>query len=100
MRWKIGYLEMVQNWLDELDTQQLKSVAKELRLLELCGNTLKLPHSRALGNNLFELRERRYGLRLYYTFSKNNNIILLQGGNKSAQSRDIKIAQQRLEQYR
>src|SRR5262245_9930941 len=76
MNWSIVYLASVQNWLDALDNQQLKSIAKELRLLELCGNTLKLPHSRSLGNQLFELRERKYGFRIYYTFDKNKVIIL------------------------
>ena len=56
--------------LNSLTNIQLKSLAKELALLECCGNTLKLPHSRSLGKNLFELRERNFGYRVYYTFFK------------------------------
>lgn len=66
MTWSITYLDVVTTWLDKLTEQQLKSVAKELRLLELSGNDLRLPHSRPLGGGLCELRERRFGLRLYY----------------------------------
>lgn len=38
----------VEKWLDSLTDDQLKSISKELKLLELCGNSLKLPHSRSL----------------------------------------------------
>ena len=86
----------VEKWLDSLTQDQLKSVAKELKLLELCGNELKLPHSKSLGKSLFELRERRYGYRIYYIFYHNKIIILLGAGNKKTQQKDIKIARERL----
>jgi putative addiction module killer protein len=95
MSWKIRYFESVEVWLDQLDSHRLKAVAKELRLLELCGNNLRLPHSRSLGQGLFELREKRYGLRLYYVFQKNKTICLLHAGGKSAQIKDIVIAKTR-----
>ncbi|MCL5260193.1 MAG: type II toxin-antitoxin system RelE/ParE family toxin [Gammaproteobacteria bacterium] len=63
-----------------------------MALLELCGNSLRLPHSKSLGEGLFELRERRFGVRIYYAFFKNQTIILLHAGNKSSQSKDIKKA--------
>jgi putative addiction module killer protein len=99
MQWDILYSEHVQNWLDELDKQQLKSLAKELRLIELCGNQLKLPHSKSLGAGLFELRERSYGLRIYYCFKHNNCIILLNGGDKKTQTKDIKKARTLLKEH-
>ena len=49
----------VERWLLKLTREQFKAVSKELKLLEACGNDLKLPHSRALGKGLFELREQR-----------------------------------------
>ena len=52
----------VEKWLENLTNEQLKSVTKELLLLEKCGNTLCLPHSKSLGKGLFELRERSFGL--------------------------------------
>ena len=92
MTWKIGYLEVVEDWLDNLSCGQLKAIAKEIRLLELCGNQLKLPHSRSLGAGLFELRDRRFGIRLYYCFMVDGEIVILHGGGKTGQDKDIKIA--------
>lgn len=46
--------------------EEFKSLARELKLLESCGNALRLPHSRALGKGLFELRSRKFGYRIYY----------------------------------
>lgn len=86
----------VERWLDQLDEDKLKSISKELELLELCGNQLKLPHSKALGKGLFELRERRFGCRVYYCFEGEYIIILLAAGDKKSQENDIKIARKRL----
>lgn len=101
-KWQIEYWEgpqgksPVEKWLDKLTKDQLKSVAKEVKMLEEIGNELKLPHSRALGDGLFELRERRYGYRIYYGFHGEQLIILLAAGDKSSQERDIKVARDRL----
>jgi putative addiction module killer protein len=86
--------------MSQLNKIQLKSLAKELKLLELCGNKIKLPHSKALGAGLFELRERKFGLRIYYTYSNGNIIILLHVGNKKSQNKDIKIAKKLLKQHK
>lgn len=56
-----------------------------------------MPHSRLLGKKLFELRERRYGFRLYYTFHEHQVIIVLVAGDKSTQKADIKKARKRLD---
>jgi len=96
MEWNIGYLEVAEDWLNSLSKEQLKSIAKEVRLLEHCGNTLKLPHSRSLSGGLFELRERRFGIRLYYCFQDHKAIIVLCGGDKSSQESDIKKARELL----
>ena len=101
-RWLVEYWNekssksSVEKWLDGLTKEELKSVAKELRLLELCGNELKLPHSKTLGKGLFELRDRRYGFRIYYGFHSNKIIILFEAGDKKTQKNDIKIARERL----
>ncbi len=87
----------VEEWLDELTKEQFKSVAKELKLLEQCGNQLRLPHSGSLGGGVFELRERRHGHRIYYTFSKHKIMVLLCAGDKHTQENDIKTARNRLE---
>ena len=90
----------VKEWLDNLTHEQLKSVSKELLLLEKCGNTLRLPHSKALGKGLFELRERSFGYRIYYGFLPNFTIILLHAGGKTSQNKDIRIAKERLDPMR
>jgi len=98
--WTIDYLESTEDWLDNLTKKQLKAVAKELRLLALCGNTLKLPHSKPLGNGLFELREYSHGLRLYYMFNKNEDIVLLHAGNKHSQEKDIEKSRELLKKLK
>jgi len=100
VNWNIRYLESVEKWLNALPTSHLKSLAKELRLLELCGNELRLPHSKALGSGLFELRERQFGLRAYYTYIENCAVLILHGGDKSSQEKDIKKAKILLKNYK
>lgn len=101
--WKIEYWcnnkgeSAVEQWLDSLNKEQFKSVAKEMKLLALCGNLLKLPHSRTLKKGLFELRERQYGFRIYYMFFGDRIILMLAAGNKKTQKRDIDVARQRLD---
>lgn len=101
-KWRIDYWcdendeSAIEEWLNVLTDEQLKSVAKELKLLELCGNLLRLPHSRSLTKGLFELRERRYGYRVYYTFQSGNRILMLHAGNKDTQEKDIRVARKRL----
>src|SRR3990167_6213536 len=100
MAWKIKYLDSVESWLGSLNKPQLKSIAKELRLVELCGNELKLPHSKSLGGGLFELRERRFGLRIYYCFDQEQVVLLLHAGDKGTQTKDIKMAKNLLAKVR
>lgn len=90
---KIGPVE---RWFDELTKEQAKAVSKRLELLEESGNELRLPNSKALGKGLFEIRERRFGYRIYYGFCDGYIIILLAAGDKKTQNNDIKIARQRL----
>jgi len=93
--WATGNNNPVKKWIDKLSKEQYKSVDKEIALLKQLGNELDLPHSRALGKGIFELRERRYGLRIYYCFTGKQIIILLAAGDKSNQTRDIRLARER-----
>ncbi len=86
----------VKEWLDDLNQEKFKAVSKELILLRMCGNRLRIPHSKPIDIGLFELREMRFGLRIYYCFDKGQIIILLAAGDKSSQKRDIKVARERL----
>ncbi len=105
-QWKIEYWDAgrgknpIEKWLDKLTKEQLKSVVKEITLLEESGNELKLPHSRALGKGLFELRDRRYGYRIYYGFMSQEIVILLNAGDKKSQKKDMIIARERLSELK
>ena len=91
-----GIKNPIERWLDKLPKEQIESVGLELLMFEKVGNELTLPHSKALGRGIFELRERRFGLRIYYCFQGKKIIILLAAGNKRTQEKDIKIARERL----
>ena len=86
----------IDKWLDKLAPDQLKAVAKKLKVLQKMGNDLRMPHSKALGDRLFELRESRYGYRIYYSFLGGSLILLLATGDEKTQEKDIKVARQRL----
>jgi putative addiction module killer protein len=100
--WKLQYWDnqkeksSIEQWFDKLTSDQFKSIAKELEMLRKVGNNLRMPHSKALGDGLFESRERRYGYRIYYAFHDNLLVILLAAGDKKSQTRDIRIARLRL----
>ena len=54
---------------------------------------------KSLGSNLFELRFFfGGGLRIYYTIRNHQVVLLLDGGNKSSQSRNIEKARQMIEE--
>ena len=86
----------VWNWLLELPQRQKDAMVRKLGLLELCGNALHMPSSKALGEGLFELREPSFGLRLYYGFLAGRLVLLVAGGDKASQKKDIRLARQRL----
>ena len=53
-----------------------------VKLLEALGHELRLPHSRLLGNGLFELRDVGTGVRLFYVLLPGNRAALLDGMTK------------------
>ncbi len=80
-------------WLDEL---QDKTVQRRL-VLRLRRATLgNLGDVRAVGDGVWEMREHfGCGWRLYYVRKGRQLIVMLGGGDKSTQARDIRVAQQR-----
>jgi putative addiction module killer protein len=101
-KWTLKYWEdssgrkVLEKWFLKLSKEKFTAVSRELDFLEFAGRNLKLPHSKSLGKGLFELRERRYGMRIYYGFYKDMIIILLHAGDKGTQEGDIKLARKRL----
>ena len=85
-----------QKWLKNL--KDIKTKARlTLRLKSVSlGN---FGDHKSLGQNLFELRFFfGSGLRIYYTIRNKQVILLLVGGDKSSQSKDIKHAKQILDE--
>ena len=89
----------VEEWLSELSPVHKKRMAKLLGYLENLGNELKMPHSKCLTPNLYELRDtgKGPGYRLFYCFQKRFVVLLLVPGEKDSQKRDIQKAQKIME---
>lgn len=69
---------LAQTFLASLDGPLKDEAAALLVLAEARGHALREPHSKSLGDGLFELRGRR-GVRLFYTFRAGQRIIVLDG---------------------
>jgi putative addiction module killer protein len=90
MKYEIRTTKLFDDWVKNLkDRQAALSIAKRLdRVLK--GN---LGDVASLGDGVSEMRIFiGSGYRLYYTFRGNELIILLCGGDKSTQQRDIQKA--------
>ena len=92
--------------LAEIESWPVDVLADYARLVELLaehGPSLRLPHSRALGDGLFELRPRgRSGIgRAFFCFMAGKRIIVLHAFiKKTSQTpeRELKLAHRRLEE--
>ena len=63
--------------IEKLDRSTQTKTLRILELLEAHGPNIGMPHSRALGNGLYELRIRgTREVRLFYTFHKDMVVIL------------------------
>jgi putative addiction module killer protein len=82
--------EQYSQWLDNLfDTKVRARIQAQIERLAW-GNP---GDSKSVGEKVFEMRvDFGPGYRIYYTKKGVKLVILLIGGNKSTQSRDIKIA--------
>ena len=98
--WEVFFSDQVKKWLDNLEDEKAVRIAEEIQLLSNLGNMVRPPHSKALGDGLFELRERRFGMRVYYCFHGKKCIILLLAGDKQSQKRDIQNARKQKEELK
>lgn len=87
---KIPYID----WYKSLDKSLKLIVDKRISKIErgLFGNIKRL------SEDLYEIKFDN-GLRIYYTEKGNTIILLLTGGNKSKQSKDIELAQKYIDEY-
>jgi len=92
--------------LAEIESWPVDILADYAHLAELLiefGPTLRLPHSRAMGKGLFELRaEGRSGsARAFYCFMLGKRIIVVHAFNKKSRqtpARELRIARRRVEE--
>jgi phage-related protein len=81
----------------------LADYARQVELLVEFGPNLRMPHSRAMGGGLFELRARgREGIgRTFYCFVIGQRVVILHAFVKKTQEtpeRDLKIARKRMKE--
>jgi len=76
----------VEIFLDSLDVKMRAKAVHELSILEEFGNQLREPHSKPMGDGIFELRIRFSSniARIFYFFMVDNKIILTNGFIKKA----------------
>ncbi len=67
----------VQAFLEGLAGEDRVDALALLKLLAESGNALRMPHSKPLGEGLFELRGRQ--VRIFYVFRRGHRVVLLDG---------------------
>jgi phage-related protein len=104
MNWSITYFsERVKNDVFSLPPDILAHYLRLRELMEKYGADLRLPHSRAMGGGLFELRPKgREGIaRVFYCTALGRTIVILHSFVKKTQKtpfNELKIAQKRLKE--
>src|SRR5690348_2058347 len=106
MAFEVEYFH--QRVLAEIESWPVDVLADYARLVELLieyGPALRLPHSRALGDGLFELRPHgRSGIgRAFYCLIVGKRVTVLHAFIKKTQQtpdRDLKLARKRLKELR
>lgn len=94
----------VEEFLDSLSIKMRNKALNSLILLEEFGNTLREPHSKPIGDGLFELRIQFASdiTRIFYFFYVGNKIILTNGFVKKTQktpSAEIELARKYKKDY-
>lgn len=95
MEYEVKYTEVFEDWLRGLrDLRAAMKITTRIRRVEL-GN---FGDSKSVGSGVNELRiDVGKGYRVYYTV-RNNTVLLLCGGDKSSQAKDIRRAHQMLKE--
>lgn len=83
--------KVVDAFIKKQQPQAKAKIVHTVKLLRLYGNKLGLPHSKALGSGLYELRIRgKEELRIFYCFAQKKTIYLLHGFKKQTQQIPLK----------
>ena len=90
MKYELQSTQIFSNWINSL--KDPVTVSKVLTRLDRVSNG-NFGDFKPLSGHLFELKfVFGAGIRIYYTIKGNEIVLLLAGGNKSSQSRDIEKA--------
>jgi phage-related protein len=106
MKWVIEYYNQnIQEWIDKMPVGIRAAYARLTELLVEFGMDLRLPHSKAIGNGLFELRPKgKEGIaRIFYCTLVGRRIIVLHGFIKKTQetpSSELEIAIRRMKEVK
>jgi phage-related protein len=104
MPFEIEYFhERVLNYIESWPVDVLADYARLVELLMEHGPSLRLPHSRAFGEGLFELRPKgRSGIgRAMYCFLLGKRVVVLHAFIKKTQQtpdRELKLARKRMKE--
>ncbi len=106
MKWTVEYYsENVQDWVSKMPVGIRAAYAKLTGLLVEFGMDLRLPHSRAMGDGLFELRPKgREGIaRIFYCTLVGKRIVVLHGFIKKTEEtprKELEIATRRMKEVK
>jgi len=94
-----GVKEEIENWPVGI----LAEFARMVELLMEFGPNLRMPHSRAMGGGLFELRPRaREGIgRVFYCFIAGQRVVILHAFRKKTEEtpkKELRIARRRMKE--
>ena len=92
--------KVVDEFIKSQQPQAKAKIAHIVKLLRQHGNRLSMPHSKALGSGLYELRIRgKEELRILYCFTPQRTIYLLHAFKKKTQetpNKELNLAVQRM----
>ncbi|MDE2079560.1 MAG: type II toxin-antitoxin system RelE/ParE family toxin [Patescibacteria group bacterium] len=98
---KIILADSVEKFIGQLEKPTIAKVLRTLDLLEEFGAGLDMPHNRAMGDGVLELRVRgKQSVRLFYGF-RGGVVQVVQGYMKKTQAtprRVLELAKKRLDQ--
>jgi len=97
----VKVLSTVQEFINSLDDPTQAKVYKGIKLLREFGPKLNQPHSKKIGNNLYELRTLgKIQIRIVYCFNKDLSIVIhgfIKKSNKISKQ-ELKLAKQKQRQ--
>lgn len=88
VKYKIFALDEYNKWFKNENHKSKRQILKRLSMIEEEGH---FGHMKYLNDDLYELKFND-GKRIYYIVIPVDNVILLLGGNKNGQDKDIKKA--------